>query len=434
MTTIAINHITKIEGHASLEIETDGNIVKKCNLKAQEGARFFEGIVLGRKYDEIVEITSRICGICSVAHTTTCQKAIENAFNIKVTKQTETLRELITIGERIRSHATHLYFFALPDYLGFESALAMVPKYKREIEQALRLMKLGNDIVTTIGGREMHPVTTIVGGFSSIPSQQNMKDLLIRLKRAKDDANATADLFLSLNYPKFEKKSEHMSLKQIDGFPLITGTIISNELFEMDPKNYDKYIEEYLEDYATSKFAVKEGKEYMVGALPRLNNNSKLLTKDAEKLLKKSKITLPCFNPFMNNIAQVIELVHWIDTAIQTIETINLHPEDPIKPVLKPGRGIACTEAPRGLLFHDYTFDVNGNVTKANIITPTCQNLRHMEENIKAYLPTLLGQPEDKVILEIEKLIRAYDPCFSCSTHFLKVKWKKNKGVCFNGN
>lgn len=427
MATISINHITKIEGHASLELETEGNNILKCNLKAQEGARFFEGIVLGRRYDEIVEITSRICGICSVAHTTTCQKAIENALGIKVTKQTETLRELLTIGERIRSHATHLYFFVLPDYLGYESTLAMAPKYKKQIEQALRLIKLGNDIIRTIGGREMHPVTTVIGGFSIIPRQDDLKNLLIRLKRAKDDAMATADLFLSLNYPKFERKSEHMSLRQIDGFPLITGTIISNELFEMDPKDYDTYIEEHLEEYATSKFAVKEGKAYLVGAIARINNNSKLLTKDAEKILKKSKIALPCFNPFMNNIAQVIELVHWIDTAIQTLESINLQPEEPIKPVLKPGRGIACTEAPRGLLFHDYTFDANGNVTKANIVTPTCQNLRHMEDDIRAYLPTLLGQPEDKVVLEIEKLIRSYDPCFSCSTHFLKVDWKKNK-------
>jgi sulfhydrogenase subunit alpha len=426
MPTIDINHITKIEGHASLHLETEGNKVLKCELEAEEGARFFEGLVVGRRFDEIVEITSRICGICSVAHTVTCQKAIENALNIKVTEQTQTLRELLVMGERIRSHASHLYFFALPDYLGFESALAMIAKYKKEVERALRLIKLGNDMIRSIGGREMHPITTIIGGFSSPPKQEELKDLLIRIKRAKDDALATADIFLGLTCPNFERKSEHMSLKQIDGFPLITGIITSNELFEMDPNDYDDYLEEYLEDYATSKFAVKQGKAYMTSALARLNNNYKLLTKDAEKVLKKSKIILPSYNPFHNNIAQVIELVHWIDIAILTLEKLEVKEEKPVEPVFKKGsRGIGCTEAPRGLLFHDYTFDEKGNVMKANIITPTAQNLRHMEEDIQAFLPSVLGQDEKKVIIEVEKLIRSYDPCFSCSTHFLKVDWDR---------
>jgi sulfhydrogenase subunit alpha len=295
MGELNLNYITKIEGHASLYLEIENNQVLKCNLKSVEGARFFEGIVKGKHYSDVSEIVSRICGICSTAHTVTSIKAIENALKVEVSLQTKLLRELITIGERIRSHAAHLYFLALPDYLGYESAIAMAPKYKAEVNTALELIKLGNNIVSTIGGREMHPVTLAIGGFTNVPDKKELDDLLRRLKDAKASAARTAELFLRLNYPSFERKSEYISLKQIDGFPLLEGTIISDRELNIDQKEYKKYFSEYINQYSTAKFAVKENKEYLTGALARLNNNYKLLSRNAEQLLKKSRKIFPNF-------------------------------------------------------------------------------------------------------------------------------------------
>jgi len=425
MAELNMNYITKIEGHASLYLDVEDNEVKKCNLKSVEGARFFEGIVKGKHFSDVSEIVSRICGICSTAHTVTSIKAIENALKVDVSKQTKLLREMITIGERIRSHATHLYFLALPDYLGYESAIAMAPKYRSEVNTALELMKLGNNIVSAIGGREMHPVTLAIGGFTNIPEKKQFDDLLRRLKDARDSANRTAELFLRLNYPNFERQSEYISLKQLDSFPLLEGTIISDKGLNTEQKDYRKYFDEYIEPYSTAKFAVREGKEYFTGALARMNNNYKLLGRNSELLLKNFRRTFPSYNPFHNNIAQAIELVHWIDQGIEIIEK-NEFKKQPLQEIKnRKGHGIAVTEAPRGLLFHEYDIDSNGKVKKCNIITPTCQNLRNMEQDIKAFVPNLLGKKEEQIKLDIEKLIRSYDPCFSCATHFLKFKMKR---------
>jgi len=424
---IDMNYITKIEGHASLYLEISEGKIEKCNLKSVEGARFFEGIVKRKHFSEIPEITSRICGICSCAHTITSIKAIENAFNVQISEQTKLLRELLTIGERIRSHSTHLYFLALPDYYGFESAIAMASKHKKEVDRALELMKLGNNIIEVIGGRVMHPVTFEIGHCTYIPKKEQLNELYKRLKFMRKDAIKTAELFSSLQYPLFERETEYISLKQLDGFPLLTGDIVSSKGLNIKAKDYTKYMKEYIVPYSTAKFAVKDGKSYFVGALARVNNNQKLLCKDAENIIKKSKYKFPNYNPFVNNFAQALELIHWIDRAIEIIEKWEFKKEyeQEIKP--KAEKGIAVTEAPRGLLFHKYEFDSKGYVKKCNIITPTCQFLRNLEEDIREYISkNLIDKPEKELKLEIEKLIRAYDPCFSCSTHFLELDLKRH--------
>jgi len=270
---ITLNHITKVEGHAQLDLEIEAGKLVKCELGAVEGSRFFEGIVVGRKYDEIKEITSRICGICSVGHCMTSLKATENAFGIKVSKQTRLLRELMSIGERIRSHATHLYFLALPDYLGYESAIEMAPKYKKEIERALHLMKTGNEIVRVVGGRQMHPVSSVVGGFTHVPSKKDFDELLLFLKESKPHALETLNLFCKLKYPLLELESENIALKSDDGQPLLNGPIISNKGLNTTENSYTQFIEERIEKYSTAKFAVKDGKSYVTGAIARMNLN-----------------------------------------------------------------------------------------------------------------------------------------------------------------
>ncbi|MBW2971346.1 Ni/Fe hydrogenase subunit alpha [Candidatus Woesearchaeota archaeon] len=423
MKTIKLDHITKIEGHARLHVAVEKGKLTKVELGAFEGARYFEGLIVGRKYYEVPIITSRICGICSCIHVTASLQALENAFDLKVSAQTKMLRELMCLGERIRSHAAHLYLFALPDYLGYESSLAMAPKYKAEVTRALELIKLGNNIITAIAGREMHPVAAIPGGFSKLPKQEELKELKQRLENQRAQALQTVRLFAKLKYPKFERKTQYFSLFD-KGYSTISGEVRSSTR-TIKPKSYSKHINETLREYSTAKFSTIDGKSFMVGSLARINNNHTTMSPDTKKEIRKLKLKFPIFNPFLNNLCQALELIEHFDRAIEILDNTKIKPEKPKKLNIKAANGVSAVEAPRGLLFHDYTFDNQGKLTKANIITPTAQNLNNLEQDLWAYIPRLLNYDDTKIKLEIEKLIRAYDPCFSCSAHFLELKLER---------
>jgi len=423
--TISLKHITKIEGHAKLTIEIETGRVRNVELSVFEGARYFEGILRGRKYNEASVLTSRICGICSCIHTTASLLAIENALNVTPSEQTMLLREIMCLGERIRSHATHLYFFTLPDYLGYPSAVAMSTRHKDKVKRALELIKLGNDIVMTTSGREMHPVAPRIGGFSRLPEKNELDSLLSRLKNSKKDTMETGKLFAKLKYPKFERKTTHFALDNDTNYAILDGKISCVGEACIPLETYMDYFKEFVSSYSTAKYVLKEGKEdYMVSALSRINQKMSYLSDDAIEVLRMAKIKLPCNNPFMNNVAQAAELVHAVDRIIEILSTLELKDEKPEKPRVKAGKGISCVEAPRGLLFHDYEINSNGIIKKVNIITPTAQNVKKIENDIWAFVPGILHKSKEDVILEIEKLIRAYDPCISCSTHFLEVDWK----------
>ncbi len=424
MTKISLNHITKIEGHASLIIGVEDGKVTKCELGSVEGARYFEGIVRGKHYSDIREITSKICGICSVAHTMASLKAVENAFGIQTSEQTELLREMIAIGERIRSHATHLYLLVLPDYLGFESGIAMASKYKDEVLMALDLVKLGNNIVSTFGGKEMHPFTSVVGGFTYVPPKDKLNALLERLKAAKPACLKTMELFAGLKHPDFERKTEYLAMKPEKGFSLHYGNIITSTGVNAPEYDYKQFISEYIVTHSHCKFVTHQDKSYSAGALARLNLMHDLLDNECKELMKKYNIVFPSYNPFHQTTAQAIELVHWTNRAIQMLNEIDFNFEGLPEVHPKAGRGVGMVEAPRGMVLHDYTFDDKGICTECNIIAPTTQFLRNLEEDIKEYLPSILHLEKDQIVLEIEKLIRAYDPCFSCGTHFLDVTWE----------
>ena len=426
MTKIDLHHICKVEGHGSLHVEIKGSKLTRCELKVVEGARFFEGIVKGKRYDDVQEITSRICGICSCAHTCASLQALENAMGVKVSEQTRRMRELLSIGERIRSHATHLYFLALPDYLGYESALAMTKKYKKEVLRALHLMKLGNNMVQRIGGKEMHPFTSVVGGFTAVPDKQTVRYLKAELKKALPEAMATARLFLKLKQPNFISEKDYLALNPEKDAPLISGDLISLSGLKIIPEEYERFIDEEVKPYSTAKFSKLNGKLFSVGALARINTNYNKLSPTAKKLLKQAKLEMPVMNPYYNNLMQAIELVHWVERATLLLN-YDFKFEGLPEVKTRAGRGVSAVEAPRGILFHDYTINDKGFVEKCNIITPTAQNLRAMEDDVRQLIEQMLKQKKnkEKIVLEVEKLIRAYDPCFSCSAHFLKVRWVK---------
>ncbi len=423
MTVIKLDHITKIEGHANLTLKVENGKVEKVELAVVEGSRFFEGIVAGRDHSTVHILSQRICGICSVSHTLAALKAIEDALGIKASLQTLELRELMEIGAHIQSHSLHLFLLALPDYFGYKSALDMAKKYKKEILLGLSLKKLGNEIDRVIGGRIMHPVALAVGGFLRLPSRDDVELLLKQLEKAKSGALKAVELFAGLSYPKFKRRTDYVSLHQDDKYTIADGNIMFSNGLEIEENKYLNQLKETVMPYSTAKFSNFGNRSYYVGALARMNNNFEHLSKNAAKCIEKNNIRFPTFNPYHNNIAQAVEIVNHIDRAIEILKGMDIREEKPVEVKPKAGRGVGIVEAPRGILIHDYKLDSKGKVQKANIVTPTAQNLKNIEDDMYKMLPKMLDKKEQEITFEMERLIRAYDPCISCSAHFLKVKW-----------
>lgn len=421
MSRITLTHISKIYGHAKLAVKVDKGEVSYAKLEIFEGARYFETLLKGRNYFEVGEMTSRICGTCSAAHTTNALYAVEKALGIEVSEQTRLLRELLCIASIIQNQAMHCYFFALPDYLGYESALAMAAEHREKINRALKLKQLGNELVTVIGGRDIHPITAEVGGFSKLPERAKLREMLRKLVEMKREAAETAELFSQLNYPEFERATEYIALRG-ESYAGI-GDIVTSKGERFNAAEYRKFLQERTKAYSTSKFVAAGGRSYVVGPLARINLNREMLSDDAKAAIEESGFEFPSTNPFMANFARSVEMINFFDRAMEIISELNPQSEPKRKITLKKCSAVAASEAPRGILFHEYELDSKGKVVRANILTPTAQNLMNIEEDVKAFLPLMLNKSKDEVKLELEKLIRAYDPCISCSTHFLQLKW-----------
>ncbi len=417
MKEITLNHICKIEGHANLNLKIENNKVKICELQTTEGARFFEALVLNKKVEDIQEIVSRICGVCSCSHSVASIQALEEAMGIKPSNQQKTIRELLMIGERIRSNITHLYFLSLPDYFNASSALQLGPEHKNKINTAIALISLGNKIVETFGGREIHPFLAIK---ERLP-KTDFQPILEQLKACKPKLIQTIELFKNISYPKLERQTDYLCLKENNNYATISGKIVSSSGLIND-NDYKKHLKENIKEYATSKFVLQNKKPYMLGAIARINKNHDCLDNETKTFIKDLKI--PFNNPYHNNIAQALELLHLSNKAIKLIEDLNPKPEK-TEFKIKQGQGVSAVEAPRGTLFHEYEINKQGRITYCNILPPTTQNLNMMEQDIITAVNNMLEENKSKtqIIDRTEKLIRAYDPCFSCSTHFLKVKW-----------
>ncbi|MFQ5406484.1 MAG: Ni/Fe hydrogenase subunit alpha [Candidatus Micrarchaeia archaeon] len=427
---INLDHITKIEGHAKLHVKVSGSKVQDVKMEVFEGSRFFEGIVKTRKFDEASPLTSRICGVCSVVHSITALQAVENALGIKPSKATRQLRELMHIGGMLQSHYLHLYFLALPDYLGLPDALVLSSKNPKELRRGIGLKRVGNEIIRLLGGREVHPITQKINGFTSLPSDKAIEFLKEHLQSVLEDAKKCAKLFSSLNYPSFERDSLYLALDKKNQYALLDGKLVSSDQ-SISQGDYAVHLDEVAPAHSTSKTVSLHGESFMNGAMARLNLKGKKLCNNAREALefgKEKNIVFPAKNPFFNNFAQSVECVHLLCRAVQLCDEIDLSKEKEVSSATPQYdlpdhvRGVSVTEAPRGLLFHDYTIEKDGSISWANIITPTTQNLKRIEDDVRLYLPALLKKPQREIILELEKLIRAYDPCISCATHFLDVK------------
>jgi len=426
---IEIDRLTKVEGHGSLTINVEEGKVEELRLNIFEGSRFFESFMRGRRFEEAAEMASRICGICSYSHYLTALKAVEKALGVEIPEGTVALRKLIALAETAQSHILHLYFLAAADYLGYESILAMSKDHVEEVKRALRLKKLSNDILSMVGGRSLHGVPNALGGFTAVPTKPQLERMLKRVKETDDDVEKMLELFTSLEVPKFERKAEGLALAKEGTFALYEGEEISSTWgasFKVD--DYQQHIIESVVPHSTAKHSIHSttGESFYVGALARVNLQRDHLSPKAKEAIETLGDKFRELNPYINNLAQAIEVVHCFEEISNILERFisgELKMERPIEVKPKEGEGASATEAPRGTLYHHYRINGEGKITYANVITPTAQNLRRMEDDMKALVPQILDLPRDEIVLTLEKLIRAYDPCISCATHFLEVKF-----------
>ena len=415
---IKVDYIARVEGQGAININIDKNgKIEKLQFKIFEPPRFFESFLIGRKYDEIMELTSRICGICPVAHQITALRAVENALGIEPTDQTKDLRKLMAISAHIQSNVLSMYFLSLPDLMGYESAIAMTKDNLDIVKRGLELKKLGNDITEIIGGRSVHPVTMLVDGFSSLPSKNKLQTIKKRLVNAKKDADLTVDLFANVEIPDFVRKCEHATISDPKNYAINEGRFKSSEGLDIDEMNYREHVYEKQKPYSTALHSyLKNRDSFMVGPLPRVNINFGQLSADAKNATKRSGVKFPNYNPFVSHLARAIELVHDIDESIEIIDRLKFKDEQRTI-ICKSGFGAAITEAPRGSLYHSYILDNNGVVKKADIVPPTAHNAYNIEKDMNNFVQTIIDEPLDSITLKCEMLVRAYDPCISCSAH-----------------
>ncbi len=427
---IEVSPLSRVEGHGDLVIDVKNKKVEKLMLRIPESPRFFEAMLVGRNWTESSHITSRICGICSVAHTYASIKATEAALGIKVNEQILKLRKLIFHHECVQSNTLHVYFLAAPDFFGAGSVVSLVETHPEVVNIALRLKKMANDMVRIIGGRAIHPISTVVGGFTKLPAEEEMYQMKDMLKAAYADLETSLKVLKTLKLPQFERETEYLSITDKKDYALYDGDIKSSDGWIIDGKDYLSKIKEKVVEHSTGKHCWASRDAFMVGALSRFNNNFDKLSDNAKTYAEELGLKAPCYNTFMINIAQFVEIIHCIDDSIKLIDELMVSGLDENKAIVsvkpKAGRGVGVVEAPRGLLIHDYTYDADGKIEKANLIIPTNMNYINVEKDMAAYLPLIIDKSEDEIRLAMEMLIRAYDPCISCSTHFLNVKLVNN--------
>ncbi len=423
--SISVHHLTRVEGHGNIEVNVKKGTIEKCSWNVVEAPRFFEAFLQGRPYQEVNHITSRICGICSIGHQMASLKATEAAMGVRISEQTRLLRKLLLHGENMQSHLLHTYFLVAPDFFGVGSVFPLVNTHRDVVLRALALKKLANDLCDLVGGRTVHPIRCKVGGFSCLPKRSELEQFRGRLEDARPEIDKTVNLFASLKIPGFARETEYVALSSKTEYPLYEGELTTSDAGPFADAEYLRITNEYCVLQSTAKYTRHKRESFMVGALARFNINHDRLHPAAKKAASALNLKAPCHNPFMISIAQVVEIVESLEQAISLIDTIlaqGLHEEAlQIKP--RAGRGVGIVEVPRGILFHDYTYDDRGEVLSANCIIPTNQNHANIQKDMEAFLPTILDQPQDAIRLNLEMLVRAYDPCISCSTHYLDVSF-----------
>ncbi|MFH1376598.1 MAG: nickel-dependent hydrogenase large subunit [Candidatus Woesearchaeota archaeon] len=419
---INIQNLSKIEGHADLDVKVVNGKVEKVKIKFTDNKRFFTQAIRGRSIDTLAQSVARICGTCSIAHTMCCLEAIENALGVKVSEQTKLLKKLTMNGLMIRDHALHIYLFTLPDIFNKDSVLDFEGAEADLLKDAFAIKKVGNLLSTVVAGRAVHAPYPAVGGFANIPKNEELKNLVKELKNVRKRLFPVLDIYYNSKID-YVRRTNFVGLVN-NGFDFLDGEILTSRGTRIKEKDYFKYLHKVVLPYSQAVGYEFKGGTYMVGALARINLNKNALHKNTKRDAAKYLKLFPSNNIFHNNLAQGIEILHAIDNSIDIIEKNNFKPEEPVKYTPKACEGVGVIEAPRGTLFYRLSITKNGTIKEGNIVVPTQQNQINMELDIKKLVQNnLKKQSKEEIQYEIEKLIRAYDPCISCATHFLKVNW-----------
>jgi coenzyme F420-reducing hydrogenase alpha subunit len=419
---IAVDYLARVEGEGAMYLKVKGEEVVELEFKIFEPPRFFEALLRGRRFDEAPDITARICGICPVAYQTSACNAMESAAGVRLTDGLRTLRRLMYCGEWIESHVLHMFFLHAPDFLGYESAIAMAADHPDRVASALRLKKIGNQLMAVIGGREIHPINTRVGGFYRVPTKAELEAMVPHLEWACRAAVDAARWVADLPFPSFERDYEFVALHHPDEYAIQEGRIVSNRGLDISAAEWDDHFVESHVAWSNALHARRRGGgSYHVGPMARYSLNSSQLTGLAAVTAAEVGLGATCTNPFRSIVVRAIEVVFACEEALALIDGYQ-RPEAPYVPTEPRGtRGYGVSEAPRGLLYHRYDIDGAGLIAEAHIVPPTSQNQLSIEDDLRAYVPGRLDLPDDRLQWELEQAIRCYDPCISCATHFLDL-------------
>ena len=421
--TIKVDYLARVEGEGAMYVRVRGGQVTDVQLRIFEPPRFFEGFLRGRRFSEAPDITARICGICPVAYQMSAVQAMEDVCAVPVDPQVRALRRLLYCGEWIESHALHIYLLHAPDFLGYESAVHLAKDHPAIVERGLRLKKAGNDLMTLLGGRAVHPVNVRVGGFYRVPTRRELAPVTEQLKWARDAALETARWTGTLEFPHYEQDYEFVALSHPDEYAITEGRLVSNQGLDIAVREYDAhFVEEHIPYSNALHSSLKDRGAYLVGPLARYNLNFDRLSPLAREAARAAGLGPTCRNPFQSIVVRSVEILYACDEALRLIAQY-VPPERPsVEVVPRAGTGYGCTEAPRGILYHRYTIDDAGFITDAKIVPPTAQNQKAIEADLRAFVDPRIDLPQETLTWQCEQAIRNYDPCISCATHFLALR------------
>ena len=412
--------MARVEGEGALNVTVKDGQIQDVQLRIFEPPRFFEAFLQGRHVNEVPDIVARICGICPVAYQMSAVHALENIFGVEIPQAMRNLRRLLYCAEWIESHVLHIYMLQAPDFLGFASGLDLARVHPDLLKRGLRLKKAGNQLLNLLGGRSVHPVSVKIGGFSQVPTKDKLHALKDEMLWARDAAVKTLEWVSSFEFTDPEQDYTFLALRGPAEYPMNTGLLITNEGHQFHVSEFEDHFHEEQVPYSTALQCTFQGKSYLTGPLARLSLNYDQLSPLTKELFAATGFTLPSKRASMGIVARSIEVLYAIDESLRVIEQYE-PPEFPSVPVsLETGKGMAATEAPRGVLYHRYQVADDGTIQLAKIVPPTSQNQRRIEDDLRNLLPNCLHLSDEEAAGKCERHIRSYDPCISCATHFLK--------------
>ena len=421
---IEIGALARVEGEGALHVRVDGERVTDIRLEIYEPPRFFEALLRGRPFTDAPDITSRICGICPIAYQVSAIAAIEDALGITVPGEVRRLRRLIYCGEWLESHGLHAFLLHAPDFLGYEGAIEMArAEHPEPVERGLRIKAAGNEIIRVIGGRAVHPVNLRVGGFYRAPTRTELMPLRELLERTREDLLDAVRWTGTLDFPDHEIDGEMVALSAGDAYPIESGILVSSEGLEIGPAEFtEHFVEEQVEHSTALRARIRERGSYVVGPLARYSLNSEHLSPEIRSAAADAGLGTVCRNPFRSIVVRCVEMLFAADEAIRLID--EYEPPDPATVEVEPRSGTGCgwSEAPRGMLWHRYELDDDGRIRHATIVPPTSQNQASIELDLRRFVAANLRLDDDELRLRCEQAVRNYDPCISCSTHFLRLE------------